>query len=238
MSQLVKLESIAGNNVVATTSLKIAEVFEKNHFDVIKLIEIEINKGLFGARNFSVSSYKSEQNKEIKMYLLDERFTTFLTMGFTGDRADQWKLQYIDAFNAMKDEIHKKKELTTGGVFKDFHSIAEVLGLSKEQAAIHANHATRKKTGDDVLALMEYKVITGTRYQSLTKWLEGAGISAVKGNKVLSDKGYLVKDLSNQWTLTKLGETIGHLVTQEAGGKMRQSIEWSEEVVNVILGGK
>ena len=235
MSQLVKLQEVNGKNVVATTSLKIAEVFEKEHFHVIRDIETEINKGLFNQSNFGVVDYKDKKGELRKMYVLDERFTTFITMGFSGDRADQWKLQYIDAFNAMKNEIHKRKELTTGDVFKDFYGIAEVLGLKKEQAAIHANHATRNEIGKDVLALMELKFEVEAKTTSITNHLHAAGVklSPAKTNLILLNAGYL-NGKPGEWELTELGKTIGKLVSTESNGKMRTNIEWTDEVIYVV----
>jgi phage regulator Rha-like protein len=55
---LVKLESIAGNEVSATTSLKIAEFTEKRHADVLRDIENLVNSGKFTERNFALSSHK------------------------------------------------------------------------------------------------------------------------------------------------------------------------------------
>lgn len=235
MSQLVKLQEVNGKSVVATTSLKIAEVFEKEHFHVIRDIETEINKGLFNQSNFGVSSYKDSSGKSNKMYILDEEFTTFITMGFTGSKADQWKLQYIRAFNAMKNEIHKRKELHPADEFAKYHALAGLLGLKKEQAAIHANHATRNETGKDVLALMELKFEVESKTMSITNHLHKAGIklTPAKANLILLNAGYLTGK-PGEWKLTELGETIGKLVSQESNGKMRESIEWTDEVIYII----
>lgn len=88
-----------------TTSLKIAEIFGKEHRNVIR--KIEEKKVLFGQLNFEQSSYKNSQGKEQPMYLLDRDFTTYLIMGFTGKKADEWKLKYIKAFNEMEHEINR-----------------------------------------------------------------------------------------------------------------------------------
>ena len=236
MSQLVKLQEVNGKNVVATTSLKIAEVFDKEHFNVIKDIETEINKGLFNRINFEAVNYKDKKGESRKMYILDEEFTTFLTMGFTGDRADQWKLQYIRAFNAMKNEIHKRGELHPADDFVKYHSLAGVLGLKAEQAAIHANHATRKETGKDVLSLMEIKFEVEAKTMCISDILRGTGISGRKVNQILLDKGFIAKDVAGNWALTSKGIGAGgKIVSQEGGGKMRQSIEWPTSIRKEVL---
>lgn len=49
-----------------TTSLKVADYFEKNHRDVLRDIRNVIDKSSedFGLRNFAQSSYLNEQGKE------------------------------------------------------------------------------------------------------------------------------------------------------------------------------
>ena len=98
------------NGVAMTSSLKIAEVFGKEHKDVLKAIR---NKSkLFGQRNFAQSYYINNQNKKQPMYLLDRDFTTFLIMWFTGSKADEWKIKYIKAFNEMEQMLKDGTQLT------------------------------------------------------------------------------------------------------------------------------
>ena len=98
------------NGVAMTSSKKIADVFGKDHDKVVRSIKSKMN--LFGAANFGESYYVSEQNKKIPMYLLDRDFTTFLIMGFTGSKADEWKMKYIKAFNEMEQMLKDGTQLT------------------------------------------------------------------------------------------------------------------------------
>ena len=123
MIDIVKVETIGSDSVPSTTSLKIAEVFGKEHKDVIKAIENHIAEGEFTERNFAPSSYKDSSGKSNKFYILDERFTTFLVMGFTGKEAAKWKLQYIDEFQRMREELKNKVIRETG----DRYALADKL---------------------------------------------------------------------------------------------------------------
>lgn len=107
------------NGIPVTTSLKIAEVFGKPHNDVMKRIRIaeeSYQKG--GQGNFSQSSgvpfvqgtYKNQQNKDQPMFYLTEAGFSFVVMGFTGDKAAEWKWKYIAAFEAMKEELSKRNQ--------------------------------------------------------------------------------------------------------------------------------
>ena len=98
------------NGVAMTSSLKIADVFWKEHKDVLKAIR---NKAeLFNERNFALNEYKDSIGRKLPMYLLDRDFTTFLIMGFTGSKADEWKMKYIKAFNEMEQMLKDGTQLT------------------------------------------------------------------------------------------------------------------------------
>lgn len=67
-----------------TTSLKVAEVFGKQHYDVIKAIEALDCSKEFRDGNFTVSSYSVSNNRRpYPMYLMTRDGFTFLVMGFT-----------------------------------------------------------------------------------------------------------------------------------------------------------
>lgn len=69
---LVEIQCVNGEDKPVTTSLKVAEYFDKNHFDVMRGIKETLSKcsESFGASNFAVSSYISEQGKTLPMYVL------------------------------------------------------------------------------------------------------------------------------------------------------------------------
>lgn len=94
------------NDQVITTSLKVAEVFGKRHNDVLKSI-----RNLTSAQNcavlkmFETSSYVSEQGKEQPMFIMNRDGFTLLAMGFNGEKALEFKIKYIEAFNKMEETI-------------------------------------------------------------------------------------------------------------------------------------
>lgn len=96
---------------VLTTSLKVAEVFEKRHDHVLESIrdligQIEGIPKIGETPLFQESTYINEQNKqEYPMYLMNRDGFSLLVMGFTGKKALQWKLAYIQAFNQMESKL-------------------------------------------------------------------------------------------------------------------------------------
>ncbi|ASF45208.1 Rha family transcriptional regulator [Methylovulum psychrotolerans] len=88
-----------------TTSLKIAEHFNKRHDDVLKKIQNMNCSPEFNARNFAAVEYEDAKGEKRPVYEITRDGFTFLAMGFTGAKAAQWKEAYITAFNRMEAEL-------------------------------------------------------------------------------------------------------------------------------------
>ena len=111
MNEIINAIELKDGKAV-TSSLKIAEVFGKPHKDVLKAIrELECPED-FAGRNFSPGSYKDANNQERPMFFVARDGFTLLAMGFTGAKAMQFKVAYIEAFNAMERTI--KESAATG----------------------------------------------------------------------------------------------------------------------------
>lgn len=97
---------------LVVSSRQVAEDFEKMHKHVLRAIEdkISLNPILGSAKYFIESSYKDGSGKGNKEYLLTKDGFTFLVMGFTGTKADSWKLKYIEAFNKMEQALKEPQK--------------------------------------------------------------------------------------------------------------------------------
>lgn len=82
---------------LVTTSLKVAEHFEKEHKNVLQAIENLVAEN--SAANFFILTTYRNRGKEYPMYEMDRDGFSLLAMGFTGEKALRWKLDYIKAFN-------------------------------------------------------------------------------------------------------------------------------------------
>jgi len=105
------LMEIKGMPVVS--SRYVAEIFEKEHFHVMRDIArlLDNTSGLsedFGLSNFGLSSYKNAQNKNQPEYILTRDGFIMLVMGYTGKKAMQFKETYIHRFNQMEQFITER----------------------------------------------------------------------------------------------------------------------------------
>lgn len=91
-----------------TTSLIVAEAFEKEHKNVLRDIEnLECSKE-FHRLNFEHTPYVHPQNGQTyPAYRLTRDGFAFLAMGFTGKKAAAWKEKFLEAFNAMEAALRR-----------------------------------------------------------------------------------------------------------------------------------
>jgi len=93
------------NGNITVSSKDIADNFGKIHRDVLRAISLLECSDDFRARNFAQSFYISEQNKKLPCFDITRDGFAFLCMGFTGEKAANWKERYIDAFNRMESIV-------------------------------------------------------------------------------------------------------------------------------------
>jgi len=84
------LVSITDQKAV-TSSLIIAEAFDKKHLHVLRTIrELECSEE-FNQSNFGLISYIDDRNRPQPAYQITRDGFTFLAMGFTGAKAAEFK---------------------------------------------------------------------------------------------------------------------------------------------------
>jgi len=95
------------NGQIKTTSLKIAEHFNKRHDNVLDKIQKLDCSPEFNALNFKAVEYTDAKGENRPAYEITRDGFTFLAMGFTGKEAAKWKESYINAFNKLAEEVHR-----------------------------------------------------------------------------------------------------------------------------------
>lgn len=132
MAQATLTENVSSDNAVSAqafpvlsivqghpraSSLTIAEHFEKRHKDVLRSITQTCHNlpESFRERNFALTSIQTPMPsgggvREDKAYLMTRDGFTVVVMGFTGKKALEWKLRYIEAFNRMEAELARQAQ--------------------------------------------------------------------------------------------------------------------------------
>ena len=94
----------------AVTSREISHYFDKRHDAVLRDIRNIMSncQKKFTAHNFVVSNYLDETGRSLPMYIIYRDGFMLLVMGYTGKKALAIKLAYIEAFNAMEEELARR----------------------------------------------------------------------------------------------------------------------------------
>lgn len=176
MNELVYLK----NDEVVCSSLQVAEKFEKRHTHVIERIEkiIENDSTENSAQCFKVSTYKDSTGKSNKMYVMNRDGFTFLVMGFTGKKANEWKWQYIKAFNQMEKFIREKETQAwidsrkTGKLTRkaETDTIKKLVEYARAQGSQHADklYMTYSKLANKMAGVSKRDEATVTQLNNLS----------------------------------------------------------------------
>lgn len=132
MNNLINIENKEGQLIVS--SREIARNFEKQNKHVMEAIR-EIETSVENpAHLFIPNNYKDSYGREQSEYLLTRDGFTLLAMGFTGKKALNWKLRYIEAFNKMEKALKEVYHISETALVNNFmNSVEEKLFKSIDE---------------------------------------------------------------------------------------------------------
>lgn len=251
------------NNQVLTDSRKVAEYFEKRHDHVIrdirgiiaqiedgsKLSRLNEDSPKMGSRMFYESTYVNSQNKEQPMYLMNRDGFALLAMGFTGSKALQFKLKYIEAFNAMEAKLKEQQEpkgdikqfsefpiskalmdaKLSADIMVEYFSVDKGIALAKSISDIEKSYNVQLTNIKSLIP----PTTEETGYLTPTKIGEQIGMSSRKVNKLLESQGFQYKECG-EWHLTGKGKQYGEKFPYENNGHSGYQIRWNKDIINVL----
>lgn len=231
----------AANGILVTTSRNVAEVFGKEHKNVIRDIReiIESNSDEeFGRLNFELSSYRNEQNKEQPEYLLTRDGTMLLIMGYTGEKALALKTAYIKRFNEMEAMLRDASSsvLTLERSLNIARMVLEPAGITGNQLTISLDNLVKAKTGESMLALTGTQLVAPQQKQLLnpTEIGKPLGLSAIKVNKKLEEMGLQYKTEAG-WQPTDAGLARGAVLLdtgkRHSNGTPVRQLKWPCDIL-------
>lgn len=118
----IQVNLVSKDGKVFATSLDVAKVFEKEHRRVLQDIREMSERA---QHNFVQSSYINSQNREMPMYEMNRDGFTFLVMGFTGEKAENFKLDFIDGFNKMENALREQQKSSPLQILEQMFQVAK-----------------------------------------------------------------------------------------------------------------
>lgn len=143
-----------------TTSLQVANNFEKLHKNVLRDIDALKRDVLNFEQMFIESTEQDSYGRDRRIYYMNRDGFSLLAMGFTGKQALQFKLKYIDAFNKMEKQLQQQKPLTLPEqiqiIAKGYESLSEDVKDIKERMGLPGNmaHAFTKKRNAKIITVL------------------------------------------------------------------------------------
>ena len=128
------------NDQVITTSLLVAETFEKEHRNVLKSIrKLMSATNVAVAQMFDETTYVNEQGKEQPMFFMNRDGFTLLAMGFSGEKALKFKVDYINAFNKMEAELKSQQTKELSAAESLLQSVQLLVAHERQLAILEHN---------------------------------------------------------------------------------------------------
>lgn len=100
---------VLSDTTLTTDSRRVAKHFGKRHDRVLRAIRdlLESASTEFTDSNFGVSEFTDSTGRTLPMYRITKDGFMLLAMGFTGKEAMKTKIAFIDAFNAMAEQLQQ-----------------------------------------------------------------------------------------------------------------------------------
>ena len=243
-SDYTAIDVHAQAGVLVTTSRNVAEVFGKNHKDVLRdirnvLSSLPDTSNNWGMRNFALTPYTDPQNKQtFDEYLITKDGLTLLVMGYTGETAMRFKLAYIQRFNEMEAMLRDvgSSALTLERSLNIARMVLEPAGITGNQLTISLDNLIKAKTGESMLALTGTHLVAPQAKQLLTPTQLGEplGLSAIKVNKRLEALGLQFKTEAG-WQPTDAGLAKGAVMLdtgkRHSSGVPVRQLKWPADIL-------
>ena len=197
MNALV-IKNQSGNDI--TTSLIVAEVFGKRHDHVLRDIENLSCSESFRVANFGETPYVHEQNGQTyRMYEMTKDGFSFLVMGYTGEKAGEFKEKFIIEFNKREDMLKSDDYiLFRAAQIQEKKILALENELTLKQQVLEIQEGQIKQLAPKA----EYTdtVLKSAETYATTRIAQEIGVSAIALNKKLQERR-IQRKVDGQWIL-------------------------------------
>ncbi|MBQ4535031.1 MAG: Rha family transcriptional regulator [Ruminococcus sp.] len=168
-----KVKIINDNGTLTVSSLQVAEDFGKEHKNVIQAIEKIKAENSAVTPMFIEDTYQSGTGKNYKSYNLTRDGFSLLVMGFTGKKALEWKLKYIEAFNLMEQEIKEQ--------YSDISpQLKFLIEMERKQKQLEAKQQELENKIADITEMRDETIKATFNYGRIDTELQKSIVKAVK----------------------------------------------------------
>ena len=228
--QLVQIE----NNQIVVSSRQIAKDFEKQHKHVLDSIR-DILAAENSATKFFYESTYDNRGKEYPEYLMNRDGFSLLVMGFTGSKALEWKVRYIQAFNAMEAKLAMEHQ--------DSYMIADPIARAlkwaeeeKKRRALQATCSQQEQLIGELKPKADYtdKILQSKSLVPITAIAKDYGMSGQALNKILHGLKIIYR-IGNQWLLYSKYQACGYTSSETVqietseGPKVVLNTKWTQK---------
>ena len=228
--QLVQIE----NNQVVVSSRQIAKDFGKQHKHVLDSIR-DILAAENSATKFFYESTYDNRGKEYPEYLMNRDGFSLLVMGFTGSKALEWKVRYIQAFNAMEAKLAMEHQ--------DSYMIADPIARAlkwaeeeKKRRALQATCSQQEQLIGELKPKADYtdKILQSKSLVPITAIAKDYGMSWQALNKILHGLKIIYR-IGNQWLLYSKYQACGYTSSETVqietseGPKVVLNTKWTQK---------
>lgn len=197
MAELV-FQNSNGNDV--TTSLIVAQVFGKEHKNVLRDIESLSCSEDFNRLNFERITYKDARNREQTAYEMTKDGFSFLVMGYTGAKAGEFKERFINEFN-KREALLKNDDY----ILMRSQQILQkrVENLQAENKRLEQQNALQEEQLRQAAPKVQYvdNVLQSVNTYTSTQIAKEVGMDAAKFHKALKERKVMFYQ-SGTWMLT------------------------------------
>lgn len=205
------------NGQVLVSSREVAEKFEKEHKSVLRDIDnliYNFDGTKLYREMFIETTYTNSRGKTYRCFNMNRDGFSLLCMGFTGKKALEWKLKFIEAFNQMENRLKNINQLTEEERLK-----LQLFSKDEREVAYAHNRLIELATAPLIAENKEMKpkaVFADAVETSRTSILIGDLAKILKQNGIETGQKRLFEWLRNNGYLIKHKGTDRNMPTQRA----------------------
>nr|DAH77510.1 MAG TPA: regulatory protein [Caudoviricetes sp.] len=248
-----KLVAVSNGQLV-TDSRTVAERFEKEHGKVLRAIDNLVSQNRL-TKNMFLEQTHEYRGREFRYYLMNRDGFSLLVMGFTGQKALEWKLKFLAAFNEMDKILHSVPKVSPNPHYRTrkIHTavrdmadtataIVDVFGVKKPMALTTAMQLVGKAYGVDMEPLK--RLIPAEENPSTmtpTDISKELGIKTKAGSpnpQAINSKLYelgLQEKHGGSWVATEKGKPYCEVIPYtNSNGHSGYRLMWSHKVLDLL----